>query len=127
MVLIDSLVWIDYFRNGTNAIGDMVDSLIDKNEIAISGVIELELYQGAFPKEREIISELFQEILYIPTKREHYIEAGESILKLRRKGLFLPPSDVLIAMICIFEDLSLLTLDKHFSHFPNLRLIPHYP
>ena len=124
MVLIDSSIWIDYFRNGTDVIGDLVDTLIDKNDVAVTGIIELELYQGARPEERKILSELFHEIHYVPTKRAHHIAAGIHVYDLRRKGITLPPSDVLIAAICMEEDLSLLTLDKHFSQFSDLSILP---
>ena len=42
-VMIDSSVWIEYFRNGAGRISDNVDYLIDHDKVALCGIIEIEI------------------------------------------------------------------------------------
>jgi predicted nucleic acid-binding protein len=41
---------------------------------------------------------------------------------LKKKGVNLPLSDMFIASIAIKHDLSVFTLDNHFTQIPNLRI-----
>ena len=47
MTLVDTSVWIDYFRNGITA--DMVDTLIKEDELCINDVILAELIPSIMP------------------------------------------------------------------------------
>ena len=47
---------------------------------------------------------------------------GELSAQLRRKGLTLPLSDLIIAVTAIEKDSAVFTLDPHFKKVPNLKL-----
>ncbi|MDL1959289.1 MAG: hypothetical protein LWW99_08000 [Deltaproteobacteria bacterium] len=49
-------------------------------------------------------------------------QAGDLDASLRRKGITIPPMDILIAQTCRRHDVSLFALDEHFSSVPGLRL-----
>lgn len=120
-VLIDSSVWIQYFRNGQGDIFDNVDILLDKDCIVLCGMVELEIIQGIRYKERNTIYRLFEALPYVDTERTDFLKAGEILNKLRHKGVTIPSSDCIIASLCLRRDLSLFHLDKHFNHIPRLR------
>jgi len=123
VVVIDSCVWIEYFRSGKGKIFDVVDQLIDQNNVSSLGIIELELFQGAFVKERKILSDLFKELHFLEMRRSDYIEAGKLLFDLRKKGITLPPSDGMIATVCIRSKSQLLTFDNHFKSIEELELV----
>lgn len=122
-VLLDSSVWIEYFRKGKSPISHLVDHFLDEDHVTLCGIIELEIIQGLRKHERQKIKDLFIAIPFIDSEREDFIEAGEELCRLRQKGITLPASDALIAAICIRRNLSLLTLDKDFSYFDKLKII----
>ncbi len=121
--LIDSCVWIEYFRSGKGKVFDDIDLLIDNDSIILCGIVELEIYQGLRKKERKTISDLFSLVSYVDTERNDFIQAGESMAELRKKGITIPSTDCLIATICERRNLSLLSIDKHFDHFKKLKRV----
>lgn len=48
---------------------------------------------------------------------------AEIILSLRAKGKPMPANDIWIAAICLCENASLLTANRHFDHIENLNLV----
>jgi len=42
---------------------------------------------------------------------------------LRRRGITLPLSDILISTVATEHNLTIMTVDTHFKHIPNLSLI----
>jgi len=121
MVLIDSSVWIEFFRTKTTSIGDRVEDLLDANEAALCGVVEMEILHGLRPHEQKKISALFKVLPYIETERQDFIEAGLQLAKLRSTGITIPATDALIGTICLRRNFSLFSLDKHFDHFIELK------
>jgi len=61
---------------------------------------------------------LFRSIHYLPTEDSDWFAAGILAQQLRAKGLTLPLTDVLIAVIAQRHAMKVLTLDKHFQHLP---------
>ncbi len=56
------------------------------------------------------------------TETTWVVRAGRLSASLRKKGVTLPYSDILIAAIALENDLSILTVDKHFSQIPELKI-----
>ncbi len=46
-VLIDTSVWIDYFRKSNTALAGQVDDMLDNVEICVPKIVIAELIQGA--------------------------------------------------------------------------------
>lgn len=118
-VLIDTCAWIDFFKSKTGALGNLVAELIETNQAAITGVVIAELLQGVKQeKESRRLRVLFHSIYYLPTEDNDWFNAGQLAQQLRAKGISLPLTDVLIAVIAQRYALPVLTLDKHFQHLP---------
>jgi predicted nucleic acid-binding protein len=47
--------------------------------------------------------------------------AGDLDASLRKKGITIPPMDVIIAQICLHHKVSLFTLDEHFRSISELK------
>lgn len=119
LVLIDTCVWIDFFKFQTGPLGREVTQLIDSNLAAITGVVIAELLQGLKTEtESKRLERLLHSIHYLKTEERDWIKAGQLSQQLRIKGVTLPLTDILIATIAQRHAVSLLTIDKHFQHLP---------
>lgn len=83
----------------------------------------MELLWGVRPHERKHLSKLLDALEYIETTREDYFAAGQLLCALREKGVTIPSTDGLIAVLCLRHSLNLLTTDSHFQQISGLRLI----
>ena len=124
--LIDTSVWIPYFREGGSELGGWIDALIDENRVHINGVILVELLTGARKvPEFDSLSAALAGLKFVPSDAESYRAAGRNGFALKRKGVSVPLSDVIIATDCIRRGLILVESDRHFAaisaHLPLKR------
>ena len=118
-VLIDTCAWIDFFKSQTGVLGNRVADLIETNQAAITGIVIAELLQGIKQEnESQRLRILLRSIHYLPTEDIDWFNAGQLAQQLRAKGLTLPLTDVLIAVVAQRNAISVLTLDKHFKYLP---------
>jgi len=120
-VMVDTSVWVEYFRRGPEAIRAQVDALIDQDRIVLCGIVEMELLRGLRSHEAARVKDLLGAFRFAETLREDFVAAGERMRALREKGVTIPSSDALIGAICARENLALLTLDDHFKHLPEVK------
>lgn len=120
-VLIDSSVWIDYFRHKKSKIADPVNALLDEDRVAICGMVELEILQGLRGKESSLVQDLFHILYFVEARREDFVSAGMMLNQLRTKGITMSSSDCLIAAQCLRFNCHLFTLDEDFRHIHGLQ------
>lgn len=120
-VLVDTSVWIDFFRHGESAASLQLDNLLEERQVVLCGIVELELLQGARAADKSTLTELLSGLPYLEASREDFQKAGELLGTLRSKGFQIPATDGLIAALCLRHNLSILTLDRHFNHFHGLK------
>lgn len=120
-VLVDTSVWVDYFRKGESPASLLLDLLLNEKKVVLCGIVEMELLQGMRPTEKEPLSELLTALPCVETERADFQQAGELLRDLRSKGVQIPVTDGIIAALCGRHSLSLLTLDKHFEHVPDIK------
>jgi tRNA(fMet)-specific endonuclease VapC len=122
-VLVDTSVWIDFFRNKETSLRNQVIQVLRARNAYYTGIIALELYRGSgTKKEISILDDLFLSIEKIMEREETYKEAGLIGFELAKKGITIGTVDLLIAQLCLENDLTLFTLDQHFKTIGN-----HYP
>ena len=121
--MVDTSAWIEFFRKGEGRVCRYLDSLLDEDRVALCGIIEMELLWGVRPKERARLKTLIQALHYIEILREDYIKSGETLCRLREKGITIPSTDALVARVCIRLKLPLLSLDRHFKYIGGLAKI----
>jgi len=118
-VLIDTSAWIDFFRETGGAVGDLVAELIRLDRVYLTGPVMAELLHGAKGKrEATQLDAVFTTIPILDVSREDWITTGTTLHTLRKKGLSIPLTDVLIASVAQQHKMAVLTLDKHFQHLP---------
>jgi hypothetical protein len=120
-ILIDSSVWIDYFRKKNSTVAPFVNLLLDQDRVALCGMVELEILQGLRGKEQRLVQDLFQELYFLEAQRDDFVSAGLLLNQLRSKGITIPSSDCLIAAQCIRHGFALYTLDHDFDYIQALK------
>jgi predicted nucleic acid-binding protein len=126
-VLIDTSVWIEFFRKKESSISSRLKEYLKLNQACYTGPIAVEVYQGAkTPKEIQIIDQLLQTIHYVEITRMHYHHAGLISQKAAREGKVFSTIDMILASVAHDEQLFLFSLDTHFqeiSRYCKLSLI----
>ena len=120
MILVDSSVWVDYFRGVVTAEADKLDTLLGVEQVVTGDLILTEVLQG-FVGEREVNQgrKLLASFPMIPLVGEEIaIQAARNFRKLRTLGITVRKTiDTLIATSCIEKEISLLYSDRDFDPF----------
>ncbi len=120
MILVDSSVWIDYFRGAATPQTDRLDALLGAEPLATGDLILTEVLQG-FDSERH-----FNNALRLLTSLSVIDIAGQEIAEqaarnfriLRARGVTVRKTiDTLIATRCIEGGYALLYSDRDFDPF----------
>ena len=69
-----------------------------------------------------IVKESLKKLPYLEVTLDAWEKAGELSGDLRRKGITIPLSDLIIASIAILSGYAVLTIDPYFQQVPGLRL-----
>jgi hypothetical protein len=114
-VLIDTSVWIDYFKSKDVYLSDKVDALIKTETVFVPKIVIAELIQGAkSEKEIRVIDEFTGAFSIIDQGEETWRKAGILSYKLKRKGETINLIDCYIAIIAKENRCKVFTLDPHF-------------
>ena len=118
MIVIDSSVWIDYFKEEDSPGGLKLNRLLlIKADIAILPIILTEVLMGfkddkSFSQARSVI----QKVPLLTPRIDTYVQAAALFRHLRKHGLTIRGSiDCIIAQSCIESEALLATLDKDFK------------
>jgi hypothetical protein len=115
-VLIDTSVWIDYFKGGNSQLIDKVEVFIKDEAVYVPKVVIAELIQGAkSKKETKIIEELTDAFSIIDQGEETWKRVGVLSHRLKRKGKTCNLIDCYIAIIAKENGCKVFTLDPHFQ------------
>lgn len=124
-VLVDTSAWVDFFRRDSGSLGDLVAELIRADRACLTGPIVAELLHGVRGKEEAGQLELvFATVNYLEIHRRDWESAGNILRDLRKNGITIPLTDVLIANVAIRNKIPVLTLDRHFHHLEVEFLAP---
>ena len=122
-IIVDTSIWIEYFKNNKKYVPFIEDSLNLEN-ILIGGPIISELLHGVkSKKEYELLSESISAVPFAECVFDDWIKTGETLYNLKKKGITVPLTDILISVIALRYNASILTLDKHFKSIDMIKLI----
>jgi predicted nucleic acid-binding protein len=120
LILVDSSVWIDYFKGAITAQTDKLDDMLGREPLAIGDLILMEVLQGFaderdFEQARKMLTSL---IIVELGGREIAIQAARNFRALRALGVTVRKTiDTVIATRCIESGYELLYEDKDFDPF----------
>lgn len=120
MILVDSSVWIDFFRNKPTLQAEWLDRNLGIEGLVVGDLILAEVLQGfqddrGFNEAKRLLGQLEQLDI---VGADLAIEAARNYRKLRAAGVTVRGTvDVLIATRCIADGLRLLHSDRDFEAF----------
>ena len=120
MILVDSSVWIDYFRGKATPQTERLDALLGSEPLAIGDLILTELLQG-FASDREFTQarRLLTSLVVVDLGGQGVaIQAARNFRSLRALGVTARKTiDTVIATRCIEDGYTLLHDDRDFEPF----------
>jgi predicted nucleic acid-binding protein len=120
LILVDSSVWIDYFKGTITAQTEKLDRLLGHEPLAIGDLILTEVLQG-FDSERDFndARRMLTSLMVVELGgREIAIQAAKNFRALRRFGVTVRKTiDSVIATRCIEDGYDLLHNDRDFDPF----------
>ena len=120
MILVDSSVWIDFFRGTVTPQTERLDALLGSELLVVGDLILAEVLQGFnserdFNQARKLLTALDVVTLGGP---EIAIQAARNFRTLRARGVTIRKTiDTLIATRCIESDYALLFSERDFEPF----------
>lgn len=120
MILVDSSVWIDFFRNLPTAQAEWLDRNLGVEGLVVGDLILAEVLRGfkserGFNEARRMLATLEQVNL---AGEEIAVEAANNFRRLRARGVTVRGTvDVIIATRCLADGLRLLHNDRDFDVF----------
>ena len=122
MILVDSSVWIAYFRGTITAQTEKLDRLLGHEPLAIGDLMLTEVLQG-FGKERDfkVARKMLTSLTVVELGgKEIAIQAAKNFRALRRVGVTVRKTiDTVIATRCIESGYDLLHNDRDFDPFAS--------
>jgi predicted nucleic acid-binding protein len=120
VIIVDSSIWIAFFRGTNPDSGIHLQNLLDQDAVALAAPVRVELLAGASRKTLPLLRRLLSALpLYFPEKRtwgriENWIE--ESVTRGTHFGM----GDLLIAAIASDYGASVWSQDKDFQRMAHL-------
>ena len=120
MILVDSSVWIDFFRNRPSVQAEWLDKNLGIESLVVGDLILAEVLRGfkdvrGFNEARRMLARLSQVTL---GGEDIAVEAARNYRKLRARGVTVRGTvDVIIATRCLSEGFRLLHSDRDFDAF----------
>jgi predicted nucleic acid-binding protein len=120
VVIVDTTVWVDYFRGISNAETDWLDAELDRQRLGVTDLIICEVLQGV--RDEGTATDVEQQLLKLEVFAAGSIdlarESARNYRTLRNQGHTVRKTiDCLIATFCIRQQHSLLHRDRDFDPF----------
>jgi predicted nucleic acid-binding protein len=120
VILVDSSVWIDYFRGTATDEAALLDDLLDKEELMVGDLMLTEVLQG-FRQDSEYrrAQRLMLSLQIVDLAGQHIaVKAAQNYRLLRNVGITIRKTiDAIIATHCIENGVQLLHSDRDFEPF----------
>ncbi len=130
LILVDTSVWIDFFRPRRSPASELLAAIMPTDEIAITGLICAEILQGISDTRQfaAVRTFLLARRFFEPAGRNTYVRAAALYAKCRRKGLTIRSVvDCVIASVALENSLAVLHRDRDYGHIASvcaLRIFP---
>jgi predicted nucleic acid-binding protein len=117
LFLVDSSAWLFALRKEFYPIiKDRLDLLLKENRVLTTGIIKLELLGGTkTEKEFQRLKMRLDALEECQTDTSLWERAYDLAFQLRRKGVTIPYTDILIAACALSRDAIILHVDAHFD------------
>lgn len=123
-ILPDTCAWIDFFNARSTPLSAALETALRSGAICTCGIVKYELVQGVkSKKEEQVLFAALQAVEHLEMTEPLWIKAGQLSGQLRKQGITVPLSDILIATLALESKASVLTIDRHFSLIEGLQVV----
>ena len=127
MILIDTSAWLFALKKDFHpVIKERIEQLLLESDVAICGLITLELLGGTkSEKEYLRLKNRLDSLFYIESDKLLWDLSSKLAFDLKRKGLSIPYADIVIAASALKEKAVLVHADSHFdsiAHHTDLKI-----
>lgn len=128
MLLIDTSIWINMFRDRSGQVRQQLETLIANREILLTRFTQLELLQGSLnEQEWRILSTYLEVQNYVEFTPSSWQASARIYYDLRRQGLTVhSPIDCCIAQAALENDLLLIHNDQDFETIAQVRSLRNF-
>lgn len=121
-ILVDSSLWIEGLSpRAPPPLRATLRALIEANQLVVTDMVRLEVIAGArtFQEFREFRTD-FEAVRCVPITSREWLRAEDLCVTLGRRGLSVPPADVLIAAVALGHGVSLWHADRDFERIRHV-------
>jgi tRNA(fMet)-specific endonuclease VapC len=122
--LLDTTFIIDVLNNRRKRDAAMRELIAGQHELACCPINVTEIYNGLRENERDRTEALLRSLELVPISFEAGRLAGELLQSGKQSGKTYSVPDMIIAAVCITEELTLITDNKKDFVMPQLKLHP---
>jgi predicted nucleic acid-binding protein len=117
MIVVDSSALIEYYRpSGDSRVRDAVAAAIAADQVAVNGIIRVEILAfAAGEAERRLLAADFEAFHHLDLGPPDFELACRLGFDLRRRGITVPATDLIIAASAVRAGAHLYHLDGHFD------------
>lgn len=118
LFLLDTSVWLEVLPpgRGNPQLRERIDGLLAGDLVATTDMVRLELLGGARSQDEwGKLDEFLSALHLLPITDEHWQEAALMGFQLRRQGVTVPFTDLLIGAVAMKADATLVHRDRHFD------------
>ncbi len=116
-ILVDTSVWIDFFRDGSSHYGAVVDGLLEQGMVCTTPLIKAEIVPSARnKKEFNNLMDYFGALPLLEELPTLWDDIMHAQLTLKRKGLHcIGIPDLMVAVSAKAHDREIFSRDRHFK------------
>ncbi len=114
-ILIDTSVWIEYFRGSDAINSDIINNYIDNNQICINDLILSELIPSLKHKKEHDLIDILLSIRKIPIEINWQEIINFQVINLKHGTNNVGIPDIILLQNVIYHNLSIASIDKHFN------------
>jgi hypothetical protein len=114
--LVDTTVWVNFFRGGDDSLKDRMAGLIADDRVCMTEIVVFEILRGArSQKEYNMLLKDFSALPVLSLDAKAWQISWETAFLCRQRGLNIPALDTLIASIAIRHGVTLMHSDRHYE------------
>jgi predicted nucleic acid-binding protein len=124
VVLIDTSVWVSFFRGSDRHLADHLTRLLDEDEAGLPAPARIEILSGASRRDRVLLKEVFLALPVFYPERATWKRMEGWTETAARSGFRFGLGNLLIGAIAADHGAEIWSLDSDFEHLARLRLVP---
>ena len=123
MIVVDTSVWIAFFRSLNPRVVVQLRDLLDAERVALAAPVRVELLAGASRRDHRTLERLLSALPVVYPKQETWRRIDVWIASARKAGEHFGFADLLIGSLAADEGATVWSLDRDFGRLARLGFI----